>query len=450
MRFLDLLQSRRPIDDVRAAARTFRPEVVGISVRNIDNIVHQRLTWHLGDLAAMIAQVREESAAAIVLGGPAISILGSTALARLGADFAVLGEGEVTFPRLLAAMENTRRYDDIPGLCYRNGNGIACAPPVPLARFGASGMEAWVDWPAYERKGGTWAIQTKRGCPLHCSYCAYPVIEGSGCRRRPVTEVVDEIEHVMKTVGPRTFEVVDSTFNVPPEHAEQLCREIIRRGLGVNLTAMGVNPLGASERLFGIMRQAGFNSMMVTPESASDTMLRSLRKGFTAEHVRRTARLVRASGIRSVWFFLLGGPGETRETVEETVSFVERQLDWRRCVVIFMTGVRILPGTDLARSASRDGYVAPDRDLAEPVFYFSPEVSEDWILARINRAIGRCPGIVHAGEEGGSAFERIVDRALYLLGFAPPYWRFLPEILRVPPLPALRRRYPPVGAAKAR
>jgi hypothetical protein len=78
------------------------------------------------------------------------------------------------------------------------------------------------------------------------------------------------------------------------------------------------------------------------------------------------------------------------------------------------------------------------------VFYLSPHVDERWILDRINRAIARCPGIVHAAEEGASTYERIADRALWALGVAPPYWRFLPMLLRVPPVPALRRWYPPL------
>ncbi len=449
VRFVDLLESRRPLDDLGEAVRRFAPEVVGISARNIDNVVLQRPEWHLGELGRLVAVLRQESAAPIVLGGPAVSILGATALARLDADFAVVGEGEHTFPRLLSAIETTRRYDDIEGLCYRVGDTVRCTAPSRLPRFGASGMEEWVDWAAYERKGGTWAIQTKRGCPLHCSYCAYPAVEGQACRMRPAEEVVDEIERVTARVRPRTFEFVDSTFNVPAEHAHRICREIIRRGLQVNLTAMGINPLGASETLFALMRQAGFNSMMITPEAASDVMLRNLRKGFTVERVHHTARLARESGIASAWFFMLGGPGETRDTVEQTVSFVEQCLNWRGCVSIFMTGIRILPGTDLARAAVTEGYLTPARDLAEPVFYLSPEVDEEWILDRISRAITHYPGIVHAAEEGGSVYERLVDRALHVLGVAPPYWRFLPVLLRVPPMSALRRRYPPGAAATA-
>jgi len=448
VRVLDLLGRERPLHDVQEALRTFDPQAVGISVRNIDNVVRQRPAWHLGELTAVLDTIRRQCPAPIVLGGPAISILGATALSRLDADFAVIGEGEMTFPALLAAMETGGRHDNIAGLCYRDAGSVRSTPPSRLPVFGPSGMERWIDWSAYERRGGTWAIQTKRGCPLQCSYCAYPGIEGRTCRMRPAAEVVDEMEHVMRRAHPRTFEFVDSTFNVPPEHAAGICREIIRRRLDVNLTAMGVNPLGVSASLFGLMRQAGFNSMMITPETASDVMLRSLRKGFTREHVRRTAELARECGIASAWFFMLGGPGETRETVEETVSFVERHLSWGGCVSIFTTGIRLLPGTELARRAVAEGHLAPEQDLAAPAFYLSPEADEEWILARINRAIGRCPAVVHAAEEGGSAYERVVDRALGLLGVAPPYWRFLPLLLRVPPVPLLRRRHRPLEARR--
>lgn len=442
VRVLDLFGHRRPLDAVGDAVRAWAPAVVGISVRNIDNVVLQRAEWHLGALAPVVAVIRRESVAPVVLGGPAVSILGATALRRIDADFAVAGEGESAFPRLLSAIAAGGGYEDIPGLCYRTGPGIVANAAVPIARFGASGMEDWIDWSTYERQGGTWAIQTKRGCAFHCSYCVYPAIEGHLSRRRPAEDVVDEIERVAARARPRTFDFVDSTFNVPPDHAEAICREIIRRRLAVNLTAMGVNPLGVSRRLLVLMREAGFNSMMITAESASDRMLRSLRKGFTADQVHATAHLARESGIASTWFFMLGGPGETRDTVEETVSFVERQLGWPGCLTVFMTGIRVLPGTELARQVAHEPALAVDGDLVAPVFHVAPGLDEGWILDRINRAIARVPGIVHAAEEGVSRYERAANRVLNALGVAPPYWRFLPLLLRLPPLPALRRHHP--------
>ncbi|MHB8453741.1 MAG: B12-binding domain-containing radical SAM protein [Acidiferrobacterales bacterium] len=448
VRFLDLLLSRKPLAELRSALQDFRPQVVGISVRNIDNVVHQRLARHVGELAEMLAIVRRESSAAIVLGGPAISVLNMAALDRLDADFAVIGEGEVTFPELLATLEAGSGHENVAGIVYRKDGRAISTGSARLPRFGPSGMEGWVRWRDYERRGGTWAIQTKRGCPMQCSYCAYPAVEGRAMRRRSAAEIVDEIEHVAAVIRPRTFEFVDSTFNLPAEHSAGICREIIRRGIQVNLTAMGVNPLGVSRELFTLMRQAGFNSMMITPEAANDTMLRNLRKGFSMEHVHRSAALARESGISSTWFFMLGGPGETRDTVEETVAFVEQTLNWKNCLSIFMTGIRILPGTELAQDAIAQGTLPAHQDFLESVFYFSPGVSEAWMLRRINRAVARHPNIVHAAEEGGSAMERLFYKALHITGVAPPYWRFLPAFLRCPPLPALRRHFPAIGRGR--
>ena len=442
--FLDLVASQAPLGDLRTRVIDFRPDVVGISIRNIDNVVRQRPAWHLADAGRMATVVREASDARIVLGGPAVSILGPAILAHVNADFAVIGEGEETFPRLLEALAAGGSVASLPGVCTRAAGGPPAAP-ARLGTFGASGMEDWIDWRPYAGAGATWPIQTRRGCALGCTYCAYPAVEGRDQRRRAPADVVDEIERVRERARPRAFEFGDSTFNVPPRHAEALCEEIIRRRLRVSLTAMGINPLGASDKLFTSMRRAGFNSMMVTAEAASDTTLRALGKGFDAADVRRTAREVRASGIPSMWFFMLGGPGETRETVEETVSFVERHLDWPRCVTIFMTGVRVLPGTALAADAVRDGTLAADCDLARPTFYFAAGLDEQWVLGRINAAMRRSPAIVHAVEEGGSRLQRLMDCALNAAGVPPPYWRFLPLLFRTPPMPALRRWRPPVA-----
>lgn len=440
VRFVDLMIAGNPMPELEAELERFRPDVVGFSVRNIDNVVAQRTTWHLDEVVDLIATVRRHSGARVVLGGPAVSILAEAALKRFDADFAVVGEGEIAFPILLEALSGTGEFSQVPGLCYRQGGRIVSNPPVRQTSFGWSGMEQWIRWRDYERAGGTWAIHTKRGCPLACLYCNYPVMEGHTLRWRPASDVVDEIERVLLAVGPRTFEFTDSTFNVPESHAIGICEEIIRRGLKVKLSAVGLNPVAVSEELFRLMKQAGFCSLVITPDSASETMLRNLRKGFGVEQVRRTAQWAREAGIRTTWFFLLGGPGETRETAEETISFVEQHLNWKRFLTIFMTGIRILPGTDLARRAVSENYISADQDLCEPRFYISRELDEQWVIERINRAIARCPTIVHGAEENGSGLERLFNRSLHWLGVAPPYYRFLPTFLRIPPIPVLRAR----------
>ena len=441
VRFIDLMMSRAPDAELTGALRDFAPDVVGLSVRNIDNIIAQRTTWQLAEMHELLALVRRHSRARIVLGGPAVSILKRAILVRLDADFAVVGEGEVAFPRLLAALEGRDVFADIQGLCYRAEGKIITNEPVRQEHFAGSQMEDWVHWRDYERAGGTWAVHTKRGCPLGCIYCNYPVMEGRAFRHRSATDIVDEIERVATEVGPRTFEFTDSTFNVPESHARAICKEVIRRKLRVNLSAVGINPSAVSPELFPLMKRAGFCSLVITPDAASETMLRNLRKGFTVEQVRRTAELARASGIRCTWFFLLGGPGETLATVEETVSFIETHLNCRRFLTVLLTGLRIFPGTELARIAVAQSYLKPDDDLCRPTFYFSPDVDEREVIERINQAILRCPTLVHGAEQNRSRWENAFHQILFWAGVPPPFYRFLPAYLRLPGLARLRSRH---------
>lgn len=447
VRVTDLLFGTNPDEDLARALREFAPDVVGLSVRNIDNVVRQKLESYVGGVESLIRTIRTVSRARIVVGGPAISILAERALETFDADFAAVGEGETILPALLDSLASGASGEGIDGLYCRHDSGIAQRPPARLPRFGASGLERWIDWRLYSRRGATWPIQTRRGCPLGCSYCTYPAIEGGAVRFRAPEDVADEIAHVAKTIAPKTFEFVDSTFTVPESHAMKLCEEIIRRDLRVTLSAMGGNPAGISAQLLGTMKRAGFNSLMVSPEAASETMLRSYRKGFGVAEVANAAEAVRASGLASAWFFMLGGPGETMETVDETMSFVERHLSWPNCLVIVMTGVRVLPGSELARAAFESGYLPPGTDLAQPVFYVSPGLDEARVLQRVNQAIARNPGIVHSCEEGQSSFQTTIDRLLHTAGVAPPFWRFVPRYLRIPPLPYLRAHYPPIGVA---
>lgn len=449
VRFLDLMVSGDPDRDLVAALEGFDPGVVGVSVRNIDTVIPQNLNWQLGETGALLGRIRERGRRVIVLGGSAISVIRTAALERLDADFAIIGEGEASFPKLLDALERGRDFTAIEGLCYRAGGKVLLNEPVRNAEFGSSGMEGWVRWADYEKAGGTFAIHTKRGCPQRCLYCNYPAMEGREFRCREPSDVVDEIERVRAAAAPRTFEFTDTTFNLPGWHAAQICEEILRRNLKLNLSAVGVNPAGLTAELLDLMRRAGFRSIVISADAGNDTMLQNLQKGFCLRDVEEAARLVKKSGIPSTWFFLLCGPGETQETVDGTLAFIEAHLNSRKVLPIVMTGIRVLPGTPLALSLARSGELAADRDLSGPTFYFSPHVRERWVLDRIHQSIARCPAIVHGGEESGSPGERLFYSALQKLGVAPPHMRFLPCFLRLPLVPTLRAKWTRVPGSPA-
>lgn len=450
VQLLDLAFAADMLAEMAEAIDRFQPEVVGLSIRNIDNLVQQRFNSPLKALLEQVGLIREKALSAdgkpvpLVLGGPAISILAEKSLAVFGADYAIVGEGEAAFPALLKSIADQLSPARIPGVCYWRDGVAVRNPSSLLPHFAHSGMQKWISWKRYEHEGGTWPIQTKRGCPMNCVYCSYPLIEGRRFRQREPGEVVDEIERVLSDVGPRTFEFVDSTFNLPAKHAIAICEEILRRGLKANFTAMGINPLDVPPELFPLMKRAGFNSIMITPEAGCDTMLENLGKGFTMQHVNACLDLARTSGLKSMWFFMLGGPGETMETCEETIRFAQTRLTGRQFTSVFFTGIRILPGTELARLSIERGYFAPLTDFSEGIFYLSPEIDEAKILARIHQAVISNPSIVQAAEGGTSRTQHRLYQVLKLLGVAPPYWRFLPALLAFPPLRYLRGRYPSV------
>ncbi|MHB0970486.1 MAG: cobalamin-dependent protein [Thermoanaerobaculia bacterium] len=442
VRVADLIFARAPERALERAIADFEPEVIAFSIRNIDNVMMQRSEAQLEGSARLVRLARRRSAATIVVGGPAVTILEHRALERIEADYAIAGEGEEAFTAVLERIAAKRAPQSVAGVTGRSGGPLA--PPRHLAAFGPSGLERWVDWRPYERRGATWPLQTKRGCPLHCTYCTYPLLEGSVPRMRDPEDVVDEIVRVKATAGPRAFEFVDATFNVPVAHAAGLCEAIAASGINVSFSTMGYNPLGSSPELLRSMRSAGFNAIMVTPESASEAMLSKYEKGFSLDAVEHCADHVERSGMASAWFFMLGGPGETKETVDETLRFVERRLRWRDCLVVLATGIRIFPGSTLARIAAAEGRVEGS-DLADPLFYLSTDVEETWVLRRINQTIAACPNAVHSVEDGHNMVQRVTGRALHAARVAPPYWRFMPRILTSPPLRWLRARHPAIG-----
>ena len=453
VQLLDLAFARDLTGELVAAIEAFKPEVVGLSVRNIDNVVHQRFESPLKALLEQVALIRAHACGRggtpvpLVLGGPAIAILAEMALTLLGADYAVVGEGEAVFPKLLDMLEKGLSPRGISGLCYFQDGRPVRNPTALLSHFSHSGMQQWVAWQSYQKGGGTWPIQTKRGCPMGCVYCTYPLVEGTQCRLREPGEVADEIEQVLRDLRPRTFEFVDSTFNIPASHAMAICETIARRKIRTHFTAMGVNPRDVPKELFPLMKRAGFNSMMITAEAGCDVMLDNLGKGFTMREVNSCFASAKASGLKSMWFFMLGGPGETMATCEESIRYAEKNLTGRQFVSIFFTGIRMLPGTALTRLAVEQNYIPADTDFSEGMFYLSPDIREQGVIDRINEAIRRNSSIVHAAEGGTTRQQRALYRVLHACGVAPPYWRFLPEMLGFPPLRYLRRKYPSVVAA---
>jgi radical SAM superfamily enzyme YgiQ (UPF0313 family) len=377
--FVDLLNEQDPDAAIRRTIEAARPDVVGISVRNIDDQSRDNPRFLLEQVKPVVEACRASNRAPIVLGGAGYSIFPEVALAYLGADLGVSGDGEAVFPALLERLQAGGDPPDLPGVQVA-GRPLRTKPSfhddldsLPLWDEALSSI-------ADPASADLWIpIQSRRGCPNNCSYCSTASIQGRTIRLRSPRQVAERVA-LLARAGYRRFYFVDNSFNIPESHAFEICRWMKELAPGTAWRCI-LYPHLVEEPLVRAMAEAGCVEVSLGFESGCERILREMNKRFTPDDVRATSELLAAHGIRRMGFLLLGGPGETRETVEESLAFAESfRLDFLKITV----GIRIYPDTPLARRAVQDGMISSEDDLLHPRFYLAHGL-EPWIQERVAR-----------------------------------------------------------------
>ena len=365
----------------------FQPDAIGLSIRNIDNQDMRNPVFFLSDHLEIVRAVRRYSNALIILGGSGFNIHPAGCLRYLDTDFGIYGEGEKAFPKLLSSIK-TAEFFNIPGAVWKKDNKIIINPPDYISDLNKWASPSFKDFDVtayHEAKSelpGCITVQNKRGCHMKCIYCSTPFLEGTHCRLRDTRQSVKEMAALNREKNIQRFYVVDNVFNFPLSNAKDFCREIITQGLKVSWQAI-LNPAFSDEELFELMAKAGCRFISLGNESGHELILKNLRKGFTLENVRKAARIARANGIRFGCFLLLGGPGETQDTVKQSVEFVE---ELSPDLVTLKAGIRIYPGTQLETLARDEGMIGNDRDLLYPAFYISSAIRE-WVWDYLEKTV---------------------------------------------------------------
>jgi len=375
VRMLDLMRIKDASSTLAEAIHGFNPEVIGVSLRNIDDQSMRVHQFFITEADEIIREMRSLSPAPIVLGGAGYSIFPEAALNSSLADMGICGEGEEAFKMLLGRLETKQSLDGMPGLCTREGGlqdrtFVKDLDRLPLPDADLIGLATG--------DNAVLPVQTRRGCPLDCSYCSTASIEGTAIRKRSPKKVVEWIARWTKE-GVRRLHFVDNTFNLPVPYARALCAELIRAALGVTWRSI-IYPYKMDERLAAAMAEAGCIEGSVGFESGCERILRAMNKRFRLEDVTRTCKVLRACGIERMGFLLLGGPGETRQSAEESLAFADSlDLDSLKITV----GIRIYPHTRLADQARREGVIGKDDDLLVPRYYLAAGL-EGWITETVS------------------------------------------------------------------
>jgi len=368
---------------------SFRPEAIGISLRNIDDQKLENTTLLLDPVRKAVRICKEFSNAPVILGGAGYSMFPESALSYLGADMGVKGEGEISFPLLLETLAG-KEAGPVPGLCLAGkslikeefNSGLDKLPlPIPDIHL--------KNHPGISRDALWMPFQTRRGCPMGCNYCSTSIIEGKMLRRFSPDRAIEALSRFVDA-GYKQFFFVDNTFNMPPSYANDLCEGIIGAGLDIRFQAIfypSFNPAKKGEELIEKMARAGCVHVSLGFESGSPDILSLMKKKFSPEEVRQVSGLLKKHGIKRMGFLMLGGPGETSETARKSLEFAD-SLALEAMKVT--TGIRIYPGTELARRALEEGMITPRDDLLFPRFYLREEL-RGWLQVEVKRYMSARP-----------------------------------------------------------
>ena len=382
----DILHQERALDRLTDRLKAFRPDAVGISIRNIDNVNLVHELRYLDRVRDMVAAIRTAGPIPIVVGGSGFSLMPEKILAHVAADYGIQGEGEEAFDRLLQLLA---RGEKPPARIVRADRPLP-APAIAGADYDPELLAF------YLQKSRLIPIQTKRGCARTCAYCTYPVLEGATIRPRPVDEVIAEMQSLLSGTTQDGFFFVDSLFNDPGGTYRTLIRAMARRGVFFPWTAFFAPSPELDDEIVALMKKTGLRSVEIGADAMSDSTLAALNKGFRFRDVAAANELFLRHGISTAHFYMAGGPAETPASLEEGIQNV---LSLRRTVNFFFLGIRIIPQTPLYRQAVAEGVLTGDENLLEPTYYLSPHVDRHWMQRRLAEAFADQPHCVFPADK---------------------------------------------------
>jgi radical SAM superfamily enzyme YgiQ (UPF0313 family) len=391
----------------------FAPDVIGVSLRNIDNVDVRNTKSYMEKYQELIKTIRKHTKAVIVLGGSGFTIFPKKILNLLNADYGVIGEGE-RMSGLLDALESGKDPSSIQGIIAR-GNEEAFPPPLhsPFERSGVTSEIAQF----YIDNGGMLNLQTKRGCTFNCIYCTYPHIEGRELRPIPADEVANDALN-LERAGAKFLFITDSAFNADFGHSMEVARAFARKGLSIPWGAF-MAPTKPPDNYYRILHDSGMTHVEFGTEALSPSMLASYQKPFNVKDVFSAHTLALEAGMHTAHYILLGGPGENRYTVDETLANAQMLA---KTVVFFFSGIRIYPHTKISDIALEEGQISASDDLLAPVFYQSRYItSEEISLIVEERREGRENWFFGSG---GNNIARLMSR-MHKQGHAGPLWEMM-------------------------
>ena len=322
VRIIDMTAEQMPYSRLAREIEAWGPDLVGVSALTYESDGMDRV-------ASVAKSVRADLP--VVVGGPHPSAYTERVMTHEHIDYAVVGEGELTFESLVDALRSGGDIAGIDGLALREDGELRINPrerwvgdldTLPFPAWDLIPLKTYKKFVRMSRCGMNdyMVIFTTRSCPYKCLYCHQ--VFGKGYRTRSPENVLAEMRTLHDTYGIRHFEIIDDIFNLDLPRAKRIFDMIVESGMRVRLTfPNGVRGDHLDEEFFVKARRAGVVFMAFAVETASPRLQRKLQKNIDLDKIRANILLARKHGIFCHGFFMLGFPTETREELLATSKF---------------------------------------------------------------------------------------------------------------------------------
>jgi len=327
---------------------------------NPDICVFETSTPSFSNDMSIIREVRNRTGCKTVVCGVHVTALPEGTLQHKDVDFILMGEYELSLRNLVRTLQKGGALSNVKGLAYKEDGKIRINESQPLANLDELPFPAWHQlpmekyWDPSPKTRTTAEILTSRGCPYGCTYCTFPqlIYRNKMVRYRNPKKVVDEIELLMREYGKEGTYFDDDTFTLNKRHVIGICDEIRKRGLRFNWACFG-RVDNVDMEMLKAMKDAGCVMIKYGVESGSQRVLDKVDKGYTIEQVKKAFKLTKEVGIQAHATFMVGLPGETRETIDETLKLA-REIDADSSVWALLTP---FPGTRIYNEANARGHI---------------------------------------------------------------------------------------------
>lgn len=375
------------------SAETF--DLIGISIRNIDLVNSVKENAELIRMPMEIIRVcRGMSKAPVFLGGAGFSLLPEVIMDCSGADFGIAGEGEDAVIELVRTLRAGQRPERI--IRRRTASQMPALYDCGILRY-------------YTQNTHMIPVQTKRGCPCRCAYCTYPSLEGREFRNREREGVFRQLSELHEQFPDSLFFFVDSIFNDPRGEFRDFVRTMRKQCGKIPFTCF-TTPWRLSEADIDLLCDCGMAASDVGADAASDATLRGIGKFFTFDEVRRCVRHMLERGVGTSCSVMIGGPGETYDTIREGIDNL-RSLG--KASTSVFSGIRILPGTELYEHAKKKGKIPADWNGIDSLYYFEDGLDRERVHAMLLEAFGNDPYVIYPPDRQNRIL-RTIHRIGYL------------------------------------